>query len=44
MIGAILGVAILGALQPTQSRGEPLPVIGYLANKADNPERLKVFT
>jgi putative ABC transport system substrate-binding protein len=41
--GAILGVALLGGFQPAQSRGEPLPVIGYLANKADNPERLKVF-
>jgi putative ABC transport system substrate-binding protein len=43
IIVAFLGLNICGALQPTQSHGEPLPVIGYMANKADNPERLRVF-
>src|SRR5256885_16658273 len=41
--GLVFGVTILRALQPTESRGEPLPIMGYLANKTDNPDRLKAF-
>ena len=43
IIAAILGFTILPALHSTESSGETLPVIGYMANKADNPDRLTVF-
>jgi putative ABC transport system substrate-binding protein len=36
-------LTILSALQSTKSSGEALPVIGYMANRADNPDRLKIF-
>jgi putative ABC transport system substrate-binding protein len=40
---AIVVLTILSALQSTKSSGEALPVIGYMANRADNPDRLKIF-
>ena len=43
IVGAILGFTILSKLHSTESSGETLPVIGYMANKADNLDRLSVF-
>jgi ABC-type uncharacterized transport system substrate-binding protein len=43
IVGAILGLNIVLALHSTEGSGETLPVIGYMANKADNPDRLTVF-
>jgi putative ABC transport system substrate-binding protein len=40
---ATVVLTILSALQSTKSSGEALPVIGYMANRADNPDRLKIF-
>ena len=43
IIGAILGLNVVLALHSTEGSGETLSVIGYMANKADNPDRLTVF-
>ena len=43
IVGTILGFTILFKLHSTESSSETLPVIGYIANKADNPDRLTVF-
>jgi len=39
----VLGIALLLVLPMSASVAQPVPVLGYVAAKSANPERLEVF-